>query len=114
MEGSVRRLTPTHPVNIPCGRKPVYPEKPTTLGRALTDSFHISVMDESIVRIIPTISEVSERHLLSCSDNCATKAPNEHSISACLAIITNTGFEKKIKIFSKRVLLEQTGPFHLI
>ena len=32
----------THPVNFPCGRKPERPEKPTTFGTALTDSFHMS------------------------------------------------------------------------
>jgi hypothetical protein len=46
----------THSVNIPCGRKPEYQEKPTTFGRAL--------------RIEPTISHVKG----ACSDDCDTKA----------------------------------------
>ncbi len=41
MEGPVR-VNPTHPVNIPCGRKPEYPEK--------TDDFRQSV-DYVIVAI---------------------------------------------------------------
>ena len=75
MEGSVRGIIPTHPVNIPRGRKPEYPEKthdfrqrkPTTFVRTLTDSFHISVMRESVARIELTISEVKA----ACSDDCA-------------------------------------------
>jgi hypothetical protein len=39
-KGQLYQLIPTHPVNISCGRKPDYPKKPTTFGRALTDSFH--------------------------------------------------------------------------
>jgi hypothetical protein len=37
----------THPVNFYCGRKPECLEKPTTFGRALTDSFHMSPWQES-------------------------------------------------------------------
>jgi hypothetical protein len=73
VEGSVTGIIPTHPIIIPCGRKLEYPEK-TTFGRALTDSFHMTVMHESIARIEPTISEVKG----SFSDDCATKASYVH------------------------------------
>ena len=58
----------THPVNFPCGRKPEHAEKPTTFGRALTDSHMSPRTLESIARIEPTISEVKG----ACSDDCAT------------------------------------------
>jgi hypothetical protein len=49
-----------------------------TFGRAFTDSFHISVMHESVARIRePTISEVKGE----CSDDCATETPQAPNIS---------------------------------
>jgi hypothetical protein len=71
VEGSFRGIIPTHPVNISCGRKPEYLEEPTTLGRALTDSFHIwmsRVRSKSRSHILR-----GERRLLWWSY--ATKAP---------------------------------------
>jgi hypothetical protein len=61
VEGSIRGIIPTHPVNIPCGRKP---EKTHDSRWALTDSFHISVRHESVARIEPKISSQGERRLL--------------------------------------------------
>jgi hypothetical protein len=42
----VEGLIPTHPVNIPCGRKREYPTTTHDFrdGRGLTDYIHISVM----------------------------------------------------------------------
>jgi hypothetical protein len=62
VEGSVRGIIPTLSTFPVGGNR----RNPTTFGRALTDSFHISGMHESVVRIEPTISEVKG----ACSDDC--------------------------------------------
>jgi hypothetical protein len=60
VEGSVRwggggeGLIPTHPVNIPCWRKPEYPEKTHDFRQSVDRLFS----HESVARIEPTISEV--------------------------------------------------------
>ncbi len=35
-------VDPSPPCQLPCGRKPERPEKPTTFGRVLTNTFHMS------------------------------------------------------------------------
>ena len=68
MEGPVR-VNPTHPVNIPCGRKPEYPEK--------THDFRQSVDYHKLfpTGIEPTLAEVKGAR----SDKCATEAPGEEA-----------------------------------
>jgi hypothetical protein len=57
----------THPVNVPCGRKPEHPEK----TRGFRQGVDGLLSHESVVRIEPTISEVKD----ACSDDCTTEAP---------------------------------------
>ena len=42
MERVSQELIPTHPVNFPVGGNRSTRRKPTTFGRALTNSFHMS------------------------------------------------------------------------
>ena len=87
VEGSLWSLSQTHPVNFLCGRKPEYPRrKPTTFGRALTDSFRMRVTSASNPRsqrqswkaLALTIDNPEDIHCLLdyclCSDECAAKA----------------------------------------
>ena len=57
----------THPVNFPVGGNRSAWRKPTTCGRALTDSFHI----RPVARIEPTTSEVKG----TCPNDGATEVP---------------------------------------
>ncbi len=57
----------THPVNFPVGRNWSARRKPTTFGRVLTDSFHMSrALGSSNIA-----KEVRDER----SDHCATEAP---------------------------------------
>ena len=51
--------------------------KPTTFGKALTYSFHMSVMSEVLSEDRTQDSEVKG----ACSDDCATEAPDSHGFS---------------------------------
>ena len=81
MKGSVRGIIsrPTLSTLPVGGNRSTTRRKPTTFGRALTDSFHVSVMHESVARIEPTISEVKGACVtiapLALGDDCATEAP---------------------------------------
>jgi hypothetical protein len=58
LEGSVWSLSQPTLSTFPVGGNRSARRKPTTFGRALTDSFDMSVMSESAARIEPTIAEV--------------------------------------------------------
>ena len=61
MGGLVR--SPTHPVNILCGRKPEYPEKTHDFRQSVDDSFYI---ENHVSAVGPTIPEVKSACACSC------------------------------------------------
>ena len=65
--------------------------KPTTFGRALTYSFHMSVMSEVLSEDRTQDSEVKG----ACSDDCATKAPP--LVNSCLPDITKMQTKSKAR-----------------
>jgi hypothetical protein len=65
------RYFPTHPVNIPCGRKPKYTEKTHDFQQSVDGLFS----HESVAKIEATISEVKG----ACSDDCDTETPGGNS-----------------------------------
>ena len=60
-----------HSVNIVIGRKPEFPGKPPTLGKALTYSSHMNVLHECEARMEAMICVKA----LSLHDDCPTKVP---------------------------------------
>jgi hypothetical protein len=66
----------THPVNFPCGRKPVHSDKTHDFRQSVDWLFS----HESVARIEPTNSEVKGAF----SDDCATEAPIGNSSFLCL------------------------------
>ena len=100
--GGGEGLIPTHPVNIPCGRKPEHPEKTHDFRQSVDRLFS----HESVARIEPTHSEVQGP----CSDDCATEAPKAamefYQFHSVLCIHAFLGVSSRLlSVFCNRFLL---------
>jgi hypothetical protein len=62
------KLIPTHPVNIPCGRKPEYPEKTYDIRKSVDRLFSHECPQRGIEA---TTSEAKS----ACSEDCVSSSP---------------------------------------